>query len=404
MKKLYFQISLNLIIIIILSIWLLWNYIIFTNLNELEKLGQNTIYILFIGSILLETLFINRLISDFYNRPIIKLEYVIKSFIVGKLKNKEIRIKNSLNPNLNYISNFFSKTLNTLKDIKDEFIHGKEIKWEVAIWKEIQSKMLDKKSISIPSLHVIAKSKPAWEIWWDSYDTIRQGDNYYTYVWDATWHWVWAWVIMMMVNSLISWFSKVFKSWAQILSNTNEILKPRVKTNLLMSLLMIRWDEKEKRLFMTWAWHEYLLIYKNKEKKCFKIKSGWVALWMVKDISKIIKEREIKFEENDILILYSDWITEAINQPKRDWNEVMFWEDRLVQAIEKTETEKNKQHKSAQNVFNRITIELSKFMWYNFIQLDDITLAVIQYKSKNSDKTEGEYKKVKDDFITQWNW
>jgi hypothetical protein len=55
---------------------------------------------------------------------------------------------------------------------------------------------------------------------------------------------------------------------------TNEILKPRVKSNILMSLLLVRWNEAEKRLFMTGAGHEYLMIYKASQKKCFKIKSG----------------------------------------------------------------------------------------------------------------------------------
>jgi hypothetical protein len=56
---------------------------------------------------------------------------------------------------------------------------------------------------------------------------------------------------MIMVNTLIGAFSKIFISGAQIIANTNEILKPRVKANLLMSLLMVRWDEKNKKMFMT---------------------------------------------------------------------------------------------------------------------------------------------------------
>lgn len=370
----------------------------------MEGSNYNTIFTILFLIVIVQALLISLIIGKFFHTPLLRLEYIIKSFIVWRLKNKDINLKETLNPNINYIFRFFNKTLNTLKNIKDEFIHGKEIKWEVALWKEIQEKMLGKKLIDVPSLHIVAKSRPAGEIGWDSYDIIQEWDNYYIYVWDATGHWVWAWLIMMMVNSLVSWFSKVYKSWAQILTGTNEILKPRVKANLLMSLLLVRWNEKEKRLFMTWAGHEYLLIYKHKDKKCYRVKSGWVALWMVKDISKIVKEREIKFEENDIVILYSDWITEAINQPKKDWNEEMFWEDRLVEAIEKTPIKKWKDYKSAVSIFNNISIELSKFMWYKHIQLDDITLNVIQYKWKDSDELDGKYKEIPDDFVTEWNW
>jgi serine phosphatase RsbU (regulator of sigma subunit) len=79
---------------------------------------------------------------------------------------------------------------------------------------------------------------------------------------------------MMMVNALISAFSKLCINAAQIISFTNEILKPRIKSNMLMTLLMIRWNEREKKLFMTGAGHENLLVYKAKEDTVIKIKSG----------------------------------------------------------------------------------------------------------------------------------
>lgn len=246
---------------------------------------------------LIQAFIIMFLVNVFYARPINDLKHLIQRFYVWELKGKDIKINTSKNTDVNYIITFFVKTLDTLKNIKDEFFHGKEIKWEVEIGKEIQWKMLGKKLLEIPSLNVVAKSRPAWEIGWDSYDIINQWDNYYIYVWDATGHWVWAWFIMIMVNSLISAFTKVFISWSQILAHTNQILKPRVKANLLMSLLLIRWNEKDKKLYMTWAGHEYLMIYKHKSQKCFRIKSGWVALGMIKNIHKLIKNSKFNLSQ-----------------------------------------------------------------------------------------------------------
>ena len=399
MKIFFGLISLLIAFFFLLNVILLvtfWE--IFLNLNTNDK------YKVFLIIAIVESAIVISMLKKMFHDPIIDLEYNIKSFLVWWLKNRKIKFKKTPNPHINYILLFFSKTLNTLKNIKSEFIHGKKIKWEVEIGTEIQWKMLTKKLINIPSLDIVAKSKPAWEIWWDSYDIINRWDNYYIYVWDATWHWVWAGFIMMMANSLISWFSKFFKSWAQILSNTNEILKPRIKSTLLMSMILVRWNEKEKRLFMTWAWHEYLIIYKHKKNKCYKIKSGWVALGMVKDMSKIIKEQEIKFEENDIIVLYSDGITESINLPKKDGTEEIFWEDRLIEAIEKAPEQTNKDYKTARSVFNNITIELSKFMWYKYTQLDDITLTAIHYMWEDHNIVWEDEEEILDDFITEWNW
>lgn len=396
----FYTIFQTIILVILISnplmYFLFWD--IFLNFEEGQRLA------ILWTIILIEFLIILFIVKKLFHDPIVKLEFTIKNFLVWNLKDTDIEFKNTLNPHLNYALAFFSKTLNTLKNIKDEFIHGKEIRSEVDLGKEIQWKMLTKKLIEVPELDVIVKSRPAWEIGWDSYDIINQWENYYIYVWDATGHWVWAWFIMIMVNALISWFAKVFKSWAIILEKTNEILKPRVKSNLLMSLLMIRWDSKEKKMFMTWAWHEYLMIYKHNQNKTFRIKSGWVALWMVKNISKIVKEQEIKFEENDIIILYSDWITEAINKTKKDWTEQMFMEDRLEESINNAPNVNQKEYKSARSVFNNITIDLSKFMWYKHTQLDDVTLAVIHFKWKDYDETLDFPEVIAEEYITEWNW
>ncbi len=361
-------------------------------------------YMILIIIFFAESIIIIYLIKRFYEAPILEIESAIWKFINGELKWKDIRVENSENPHLNTIIKFFNVILNSLKSIKDEFLHGREIKSEVDLWKEIQWQMLSKKLIEIPSLNVIAKSKPAAEIGWDSYDIIKQWDNYYIYVWDATGHWVWAWFIMIMVNALVSWFSKLFISWAQILSNTNEILKPRVKANLLMSMLLVRWDELNKKLYMTGAWHEYLLIYKHNKKKCFKVKSGWVALWMIKDAHKLLQEKRVQFEENDIIVLYSDWVSEAINRPFKNWEEKMFWEDNIIEAIEKAPELYWSWYKSAMSVFNNITINLSKFMWYKHVQLDDITLVVIQYKSANYEKEKDVESLIPNEVLTEWHW
>lgn len=345
-------------------------------------------------------------INIFYEKPIKNLETSVKFFLLWDNSNSEKYMKNTINPHINYIIQFFQRVIFSLKNIKDEFLHGKEIKWEVWLAKEIQEKMLWKKMIDVPSLNIVMRSKPAWEVWGDSYDIIKSDNsqNYYIYVWDATWHWVWAWFIMTMVNTLIEWFIKNYESWADILAKTNQVLKPRLKANLLMSLLLVRWDEEEKRVFMTWAWHEYLMIYKQKLKKTFKIKSGWVALWMVKDISKILKEVEIKIDRWDIIVLYSDWVTEAINKPTKDWKEILFWEDRLMDAIQSAPEVPWEWYKTSISVYKNISIALSRFMWYKHTQLDDVTLWVIQYKPENYNPEKDFKKEIDDQFITEWKW
>ena len=372
--------------------------------DYLSSIPDKNKFLVLLMFVLIDYLVILRMVKKFYHEPIKKLELTLKHFLIWNLKDWDLKLEKSINPHLNYVLAFFDKTINTLKNIKDEFIHWKEIKWEVELAKEIQEKILTKRMIDIPSLNIVTATKPAGEIWWDSHDIIKQWDNYYIYVWDATGHWVGAWFIMVMVNALVSSLSEFYKSWAEILTKTNEELKPRVKANLLMTMLLLRWDENQKRLFMTWAGHEYLMIYKQSTWKVYKLKSWWVALWMIKDISKLVKEQEIRFEKWDIAILYSDWVTEAINKSQKDWSETFFWEDRLEKAILRSPNMPNEKYKTARSVFNNITISLSQFMWYKYTQLDDITLSVIQYKPDEYNPEKDFKKEIPEEFITEWYW
>ncbi len=123
---------------------------------------------------------------------------------------------------------------------------------------------------------------------------------------------------------------------------------------------------------------------------------------MIKDAAKLLKEREVSFEPNDVIVLYSDGVTEAINQNKKDGNERMFGEELLVKAIE--ESPNIDGIKTARSIFKNISISLSKFMGYQHVQLDDITLVTIQYISPEYKRENDCSEEMTEDFITEWKW
>jgi len=367
-----------------------WNFVIYFFLWETFKDIPYTWPIIIFLEFTIFYIFVNSIILS----PINELKREIASFLTWWKVNQKFAIK-SANPSIQYIIWFFNKSLEILKNFKEELMSGKELKSEVQLASEIQKNTLVKNLPKIESIDIVANTKSATEVWWDSYDVIKQNDNYYIYLWDVTWHWVASGLVMMMVNALISGFSKMLVNSAAIIAHTNEILKPRIPSSILMTLLMVRWNETEKKLYMTWAWHEYLIIYKALEWKAHKIKSWWVALGMTKNITNIVKELQINIEKWDVVILYTDWITEARNSNKEDW--MMYGIDRLIETIEKSIT------KTAQWIFNSITIELSRWMWYNHKQFDDITLLVMHFKW--DEIIENDVNPIiPEENITEWRW
>lgn len=92
---------------------------------------------------------------------------------------------------------------------------------------------------------------------------------------------------------------------------------------------------------------------------------------MMKNISRSLKERQIAFERGDLIILYTDGITEA--RYRSEQNGMLFGVDRITESVMKLASP------NPETVFRQLTIDLSAFMGYNHVQYDDITLAVVGF-------------------------
>ncbi|MBX9809751.1 serine/threonine-protein phosphatase [Candidatus Gracilibacteria bacterium] len=334
-----------------------------------------------------------------YIEPVQLLTKDIARFMTGIQDEPEMK-PNAWSNGMNQVIIFFIKSLQILKVFKQELRDGRKLRSEVEIASEIQKKTLDQQNIIVPNLTISMGTTPASEVGGDSLDIIPGGDNnFYIYIGDVTGHGVPSGFVMMMVNALISAFSLSESNGAIILAKTNTILRPRIKQNMMMTCVMLRWDANTKKMYYTGAGHEFVLIYKTKENKVYKVKSGGVALGMVKDSTKILKEQQISFEPGDVIILYTDGISEA--RYRSEQNGILFSVDRIIESIIKLDV------KTSENIFRKLTIDLSAWMGYQCKQYDDISLAVVEY---NSDP-DGAAQTILDisthidvSNITEWNW
>lgn len=333
-----------------------------------------------------------------YVAPVQVLNKSIARFYTGLDATPQIRAR-SWSQGMNTVITFFGKSLEILRVFKEELREGRKLRSEVEIASEIQKQTLSQEEDILPGLTCALGITSAAEVGGDSLDIITGKDgNYYLYVGDVTGHGVASGFVMMMVNALISSFSQTHVNGAEILAATNAILKPRIKQNMMMTCVMLRWDSVNKKMYFTGAGHEFILVYKAREKRVYKIKTGGVALGMMRDVSKRLKEQQIAFEPNDLIILYTDGITEA--RYRSEQNGMLFGVDRIVDAIMKLEV------RTPEMVFRQLTIDLSAFMGYKHVQYDDITLAIVGVSSR-----EGQSltmidlpSRIDPTSITEWNW
>ncbi|MCD6109307.1 SpoIIE family protein phosphatase [bacterium] len=319
------------------------------------------------------------IVYSLINKPLKKLTKQMKLLLTGRSYK---RITTNRIDEIGIIAQFFNEITENLENISKKLKEEQRMSSELEIASSIQKAILPNKSPDIPNLEVVAKSRSAVEVGGDSFDFIQRKDATYFYIGDVTGHGSPAALVMMMVNTLLHTYSEMYSSVYDIVVNTNRILKPRIKAAMFMTMVILKWDHLNKKMTYVGAGHEYILIYRNKTGEIEAKPAGGVALGMVPDNSKLVKEQEIKLEDGDMIILYTDGITEARNDKGE-----MYGIDRFKEAIKNYATQYG-----PEGVTHHVALDFSQYVG-NAEQEDDITLMVLKYTEK---------KEVQTDKSTNW--
>lgn len=302
-------------------------------------------------------------------RPLKSVLGQMRALLTGK---KYQRIYTKRMDEIGIIAHFFNEVTKSFEKVSMDIREGKRMLSELEIASQLQRDILPPESPKVTGLDIVAKTRPAVELGGDSFDFITRGDNTFIYVGDVTGHGVPAALVMTMVNTLIHTFVDVYDNAYDVLVNTNKQLKNRIKSTMFMTLLMLRWNRMSQQMSFVGAGHEHLVVYRASKSKCEIIQSGGIALGMVPDNGQLIKEKEIPLQEGDVIILYSDGLTEGRNMAGE-----MYTLDRLIEAVERFAPQYG-----PDGIVHHVALDYSRFC-ENHIQEDDVTLIAVQYIGVN---------------------
>ena len=257
--------------------------------------------------------------------------------------------------------------------IKKEFYLMCELKiardsiWsEMELAKRIQTALLPDKQ-KIKGYDIAATMIPAKEVGGDYYDIIEtsKGDKWIT-IGDVSGHGVDSGLIMMMAQTSI--LSKVNNNGncgpADLLQSINGIVREnlsRLGSDHYMTMMAMRLSQSE----MTVAGkHQDLLIYRAALNKVEAITITGTWLGITEDIISSTQELTVNINPGDIVLLFTDGITEATNSQGD-----MFSQDRLEQALNRYAD------LPVRKLRDKIIEEVTSFQEK---QADDITLVVVK--------------------------
>jgi len=256
-----------------------------------------------------------------------------------------------------------------------ESIEKERLEKELDVAREVQYKILPDRTPKIDNLEISAFFIPAFEVGGDYYDFFHLDENKLGFVIaDVSGKGISAAFIMAEIKGIFGSLAKLVDSPRQILIKANEILRFSLDKKSFVTAIFGIIDFANEKVIFSRAGHTPLLLTRDGNISEYKSAGLGLGLDHTTNFENNLEEVEIKLKENDILVLFTDGITEAKNGMLEDYGMDRF--ERLIL---------DNSGKPIDELSNSIIKEISLFSQGN-PQHDDITLVVFKWistKTKN---------------------
>lgn len=260
----------------------------------------------------------------------------------------------------------------SLPDYVPEYIEDQakeqRILQELDIARTVQKTFLPEKTPIVPGFDTAALCIPAQETGGDYYDIICLDDTRAAIaIGDVSGKGIQAAFYMTFAKGVIHSLCSIFPSPKMMMNRVNKLFTQNATRGTFISMIYGVLDSEKNTFTYIRAGHNPIL-YKQVSGEISWLQPKGVALGMAKgeSFNQVSEEETIHLSKGDVLVLYTDGITEAQNEKDEFYDEI-----RLKKLIKREKT------KTALELRNLIIEDVRTFIG-EARQFDDMTLVVIK--------------------------
>lgn len=268
---------------------------------------------------------------------------------------------------------FRKKEITDFDSIVPVFAHHiterQRLQQELEIAREVQMSFLPKSDPNMKGLDIASRCVPALEVGGDYYDFVPLGPRQLgVAIGDVSGKGTQAAFYMTLAKGFLRALSTPSGSVSNVLKQINRLFYENVERGAFISMVYAVFETAKKRLRLTRAGHNPVLVWRAKQKKLEVIQPNGLALGLEdgRKFSKTIQEVKISFAKGDCFIFYTDGFTEAMNKQKEEYGE-----DRFATTVQNFADLPAKQ--ILEGVFAQVKVFIGKAK-----QHDDMTLVVVK--------------------------
>ncbi|WP_437827044.1 SpoIIE family protein phosphatase [Sorangium sp. So ce1153] len=213
-----------------------------------------------------------------------------------------------------------------------ERLEQERVRQESVVAARIQTTLVPAE-LSIEGLEISAIMQPAAEVGGDYYDVLATPQGGWLGIGDVAGHGLAAGLVMLMIQSMISALTRSDPdaSPGAVLSAVNaavyDNVRSRLKRDEHATLLLLRYEQTGRVTFA--GAHDDIILCRARTRRCMCIQSSGVWIGALPAIEAMTRDAEFALEDGDVLVLYSDGVTEARNAQREQ-----FGLERLCATIE----------------------------------------------------------------------
>ncbi|MFH0937690.1 MAG: SpoIIE family protein phosphatase [Planctomycetota bacterium] len=284
-------------------------------INQLLLLG-----IIFIAIGLVLSRFLALLIA----RPINALVNDINIVAKGTLEHESM-VPNQTQDEIGLLAMAFNRMTRNLRDARDKEREAQRLSSEVNSAKAIHQKLLPEKLPNLPNLDIAVAYHCAKEVGGDYYDFIPVGDDEHLgfCVADVSGKGIPGSMVMGTTRTYLRMMAVNNYSAADVLARTNAWVVRDIKRGMFVTCVYAIMNLRTREMTIASAGHNPILIWRAAENKIEKVRINGIALGFDKGpiFNRTIREEKIKLNIGDRVVLYTDGVTESMNEKREEWTE-----------------------------------------------------------------------------------
>ncbi len=300
----------------------------------------------------------------------------VRHVVHGKVDQDEIDIDAS--DEIGEIAQAFNEMTTKFRKAQVTLLEQEKMQKELQVAQEIQQMLLPSDFPKVEGYEIASYYEAAKEVGGDLFDFVEvDDDSIGIIVADVSGKGVPGSLIMTMIRTAVRLESRGNKNPADVLARVNRFVAGDMKRGMFVTMFYIILDSRNREIHFASAGHNPMILYRGSTKQTYYMNpSGFPVGIQLPDLNlfaKKIQTDSIQLREDDILVVYTDGITEAMNT-KRE----LFRDERFLEAI------RNNSHLDVGEFVKSINRELKAFTG-GAPQNDDITYVAIKEKMMSGD-------------------